>query len=168
MENDVGECLYVSTLQSPIGPLKIFSTTNALAAIELKGERLEGWIGRRFPGARRAPAERRHMTEDIIEPLTEICKKPMNDMIAALDRASKMTDVAALRAFVTNGVKVLDGFYRALEAILKQMKELESRQELANRLKVIIEISEQIHRLIGEELRRQSGTLFDPTTKPSP
>jgi len=111
--------------------------------------------------------EKRHLASDVIGPLLEISKKPMNDMILAMTRASKMTQAQQVRAFARDGYQALDGFYRSLEAILKQMKELENRQELANRLKVIIGISEQIHRLIEAELQRRSGTLFDPTSRPS-
>ncbi|KPK81587.1 MAG: hypothetical protein AMJ81_10480, partial [Phycisphaerae bacterium SM23_33] len=113
-----------------------------------------------------APAEKRSLAEDIIAPLDEICKKPMNDMVAQMDRASNIDNAAGLGSFAKDTHAVLDGFYNYLEMILKAMKRYESRRELAQRLKVIIGISEGILKAIQKELERQGINVFDSTTQP--
>jgi len=117
---------------------------------------------------RLAPAERRRLARHIVAPLRQVAKKPMAEAISRIQRASKITDAAAMREFTAGSAAVLEDFYQRLEAILKQMKELESRQELASQLKMIINISEDVYRLISEELKRQTGRLFDPKTRPAP
>jgi O-6-methylguanine DNA methyltransferase len=56
----MGELLYQSVLQSPIGPLELIFTEIGLAAIELGEGKLDRWVQRTFPDAVREPAEKRH------------------------------------------------------------------------------------------------------------
>ena len=130
-------------------------------------QRLEGVV-HEMEANHLSPAERARLARRVVTPLRQVAKKPMAEAISQIDRASKMTDTAAIRKFTANSADVLESFYQRLEAILKQMKELESRQELASQLKMIIDISEDVYKLISKELKRQTGHLFDPRTRPAP
>jgi uncharacterized membrane protein YccC len=134
----------------------------AVAAGQLQGVLDEMIYNRVGP-----PAEQRRLSERIIAPLLEICKKPMTDVAAAADQASKDTDLQATRRFTADAAGVFDGFYQRLDEILREMKELESRQELANQLKRIIEWSEELRERIARQVQRQGGLIFDSTTQPT-
>ena len=56
----MGELLYLSVLQTPIGPLELVFTEMGLAAIEFGEGKLDRWVQRTFPDAGREPAGKRH------------------------------------------------------------------------------------------------------------
>ncbi len=112
------------------------------------------------------PLDKARLAERIIAPLREMSKKPMTDVADAIDRASKDTDAASLRDFSTRSAEVLDGFCERLEAVLREMKQLESRQELARILKQLIEQAEQVKQAIQKQMQQQGTTIFDPTSQP--
>ena len=112
------------------------------------------------------PVDRTRLAERIIAPLRDIAEKPMLDVAEAIRGASKDTDIVSLREFTARSAEVLEGFYQRLEAILKEMKQLESRQELARVLKQLIDQADRVKEAIQEEMDKQGRTLFDPTSKP--
>jgi len=113
------------------------------------------------------PADRRHLAEAIIRPLDEVVKKPMPDIAEALARASKKTDAGELLTFTSDAVGVLEQLHQRLRDILKEMKQLESRQELASLLKMIIDWSKQVEQAIRERQQKETGTLFRPASRPA-
>jgi hypothetical protein len=118
---------------------------------------------------RLVPNERRRLAERVVAPLSEIAGKPMKDVISEMDRASKSKDASLLGEFTAGCTVIAGGFHQRLQAILAEMKELESRQQLISQLKMVIDSSEQILRRLKEDLQRQARELFDsPTTKPAP
>lgn len=112
--------------------------------------------------------EMRKLAVEVIAPLEEISKKPMNDIADAMDRASKEKDRATLTAFGDQAAGAIDGIYSRMEQILKSMKQIESRQELANRLKSLIKVAEDITHEIEKIKQRQEAGVLDSTTKPKP
>ena len=71
-----------------------------------------------------------------------------------------------MRAAAGDSAEILDEFSRRLEEILGEMKRLESRQELANRLKAIIGMGTKILEEIHQKARQETGKVFEPTTQP--
>jgi len=138
--------------------------TECAVAIQRLGEVVEEMDCNRL-----LPNERRRLTERVVTPLAELSEKPMNDMIAEMDRASKSKDADLLGTFTTDGTAIVAGFHQRLEGILAEMKELESRQQLISQLKRIIDSSEGILGKLREDLEKQTGELFDdPATRPAP
>ncbi len=115
-----------------------------------------------------SPADKRKLAGQVIQKLQEICKKPMIDLGANLIRASKETDVKAARTVAEESVETLNDFCERLEKILEAMIQGENRQELENRLKIIIDIGTKILKEIQEKARKDTGTIFDNTTRPKP
>ena len=114
------------------------------------------------------PAEQTRLRDRIIAPLAEVSKKPMPAAAAAMDRASNETDAAGMRQSAGDWAEVADGFYQRLEAILKEMREMENRQELINQLKRIIDWSEELRKRMGSQAKGQTGSIFETPTQPSP
>jgi len=114
------------------------------------------------------PANRARLSDLIIRPLREISKKPMLDMAEAIGRASKQEDAAALREFTGTSSDILADFHGRLKAILDEMRQLESRQELARALKQLIKQSERLRKEIEKEMEQRGQKLFDRTTQPAP
>jgi hypothetical protein len=112
------------------------------------------------------PLNKARLAERIVAALWGLAKKPMPDVADAIRHASKETDAPSLRDFTTKSAEVLDGFYKRLEAVLKEMKRLESRQELARVLKQLIEQAKKVKAAIEKQMEEQGRTLFDPTSKP--
>ena len=54
-----------------------------------------------------------------------------------------------------------------MEGILQQMAKLESKQEMANKLQLIIKWSQELLDTIKKKQETETGIIFDPTTKPA-
>ena len=106
-------------------------------------------------------SEHRQLATRIIEPLSAISKKPMSDVVAAMESASKIKDARILREFTVETAGVLDAVVAQLNAILEQMRKLETRQELAYRLKLIIDISSEIDQAIKNLLEEKGRGVFN-------
>jgi len=111
-------------------------------------------------------ADRMRLSGKIIAPLRAVCGKPMLDVTDALDRASKQTDAAALREFSGESAEILDGFHRRLQEILKEMKQLADRQDLARALRRLIEDAQSLREAIEQRLQQEGGRLFEPASRP--
>lgn len=112
------------------------------------------------------PLNKARLVDRIITPLRGLSEKPMLDVAQAVAGASKDTDAASLREFTARSAEVLDGFHKRLEAILEEMKQLESRQELARVLKRIISDVSEVKKAIEEMMEKQGQTIFDPASQP--
>ena len=109
-----------------------------------------------------APAEVRRGIAGIVTDLDEFAKKSMPDIAAAMDTASNNKDRASSRAYAVATAAALDELVMRLEGILDDMLKMESRQELAYRLKRIIDLVNEIWIGIGGEIKGQGGKIFDP------
>ncbi|MCD4699227.1 MAG: DUF4175 domain-containing protein, partial [Phycisphaerae bacterium] len=112
------------------------------------------------------PTDKRRLSAGIIQPLLEIAKKPMVNLGASLNRASKGTDAESVGQIATHSAETLDGFHETLEKIHKEMDQGIRRQELENHLKIVIEVGTKILNDIRRKAKKDTGTIFDSTDQP--
>ena len=113
-------------------------------------------------------ADKAKLADKVVAPLEDLSGKPMADIAAALERNAKGAQAATVRDFAEQAAQVLDDLHTRMAAILAEMRQIESRQDLANRLKVLLQWTTEIDQQIQEELRTQTGSIFQTLTQPGP
>jgi len=109
---------------------------------------------------------RTQLENRVIDPLRELAE-PLQTTAAALDKMSKVDDAAELirqaDTVAQTQLKILD----ELKAIRDRMQKLESRQELAYKLEMIIKLWDKVLDTATKESESEVGRVLGPTTKPS-
>jgi len=110
--------------------------------------------------------EREQISGGIVKPLERLAE-PIRQIAAALDK-TKSVDVAGELADQARDIEGLQGeVFRQMDEILQHMAKLESKQELANKLRLIIDWSEQLFESIKKKQEAEVKTIFDGTTQPA-
>ncbi len=102
----------------------------------------------------------------IIEELTEFSKNLMPAIATSMETASNNKERAVVRAYAVDTAGRLDTLHSKLEEILKRLVKEINRQELAYRLKVVIDITEEIQKAIEEMIKNRTGTVIEDDTNP--
>jgi len=112
-----------------------------------------------------AAADHARMTDDVIEPVRAL-SKPIQQLVAALNGTTSVKEVGELREQIVQIANIQDGIRRRMEAILKEMQKIESRQELASQLQLIIKWWEQVLKDTEKFRDEQIERVLGPTTRP--
>jgi hypothetical protein len=142
-------------LQSSVGA-EIAKAADGLAAIveEMKNNRIA------------TQTEREQIRDGIVKPLRALTE-PVRKVTGSI-HATKGVDRAGELKAQADAVEEIQGDLLArMEEILQRMAKLESKQELASKLQVIIKWSEQLLESIKKKQEAEVGKVFDPTTRPA-
>jgi len=112
-----------------------------------------------------AAEDHKQLREGIIQPLAEL-DEPIRRLVATMNGTGRIADPAELRDQAVTIAGVQGDLRARMQAILERMQKLESRQELANQLRVIIKWSESALEGIQKKRDAEVGGVFEPTTKP--
>lgn len=104
---------------------------------------------------------KQRLAERIIKPLRQVSKKPMNELSALLVRASKEKDDAIMGNLLNDSARWAEEIYKQLDAVIDEMVQWQNRQELANRLKLVIDVATKVLEGIKQEAKRESGSVFE-------
>ena len=108
------------------------------------------------------PADRQRMAGRIIEPLADLLDEPMPAALSAINAAIAAEHGLESAGELARIAETQQGLYDRMERVMKDMAQLESIQELARTLGMIIEVSEEVKQGISDRLKRRAGELFDP------
>jgi hypothetical protein len=108
-----------------------------------------------------AEADRRRMASNILEPLEGMTQKPMPTAMAAIEAAGRSDQPTSQGAELARLAGVQQGFYDRMDAVMREMAQLESVQELARTLSIIINVSEEVKAGIQGRLKTRTKGLFD-------
>ena len=103
--------------------------------------------------------------DGIVTDLTEHAKKSMPELAAGMLAASNNKDRVALRHYAVTAAGALDMLIQDLERILKEIAEDENRRELVLRLKGIIILTSDIHKIIGGAQEDETKGVLDDKKK---
>ncbi len=107
-------------------------------------------------------AEHQQLGQGVIEPLTQL-NAAMDNISKALKATETINDIKTLSEKVTEISEGQQKLRDIMEKILTNMQDLQSRQELANQLKLFIDWSREIL----EEIRKSEESEMDDILKPS-
>jgi hypothetical protein len=142
--------------------------TRVAADVAVTAEHMQGIRDEMHYNRIGSPLQFEQLDVKIIGPLNRISKNPMKELIAAVSRASNVTDAGELREQSEQIADVMDGYYQELSAILEEMRKAESRQELIRWLTRIFEDAEQVQRIIDEQIEAERRELTgESTTRPA-
>ena len=133
----------------------------ARAAETLQGILME-MINNRLGSAR----DHEQLRDGIIKPLVELAA-PTARLVATMNATAALQDPTALRAQALRIADIQTDIRKQMEAILERMQKLQSRQELANQLQVIIKWSETLLKGIEKKRDVEHGKVFEPETQPA-
>jgi len=106
------------------------------------------------------------IAEGVITPLGELAE-PMSQVLAALNETEDVRETQTLIAQVREIAAVQQTLLKHMEDILANMQKVESRQELANQLRVLIKWSEQLLENIEARQEEELTDVFAPATGPA-
>ncbi len=104
--------------------------------------------------------DRDELAEEIVAPLRELVRRSQA-IAGTLDAARQETDVQSLQTILLTAATQQDSLRRAMEAILERMEKLQSRQDLANHLQMIISWNRDIAQDIRERINQQTGGIWE-------
>jgi len=141
--------------QSGVGA-EVAKAADALAAIveEMKNNRLA------------TQTEREQIRDGIVQPLRELTE-PIRKVTAAIHATKSVDRPGELKQQADTIEEIQADLLVRMAEILQRMKKLESKQELASKLQVIIKWSEQLLKSIKKKEEAEVGRLFDPSTQPA-
>ena len=144
-----------SGLQRNVGA-EVAKATDSLRAIveEMKNNRLG------------TETEREQISGGIVKPLERL-----TEPIGKIGSALANTKLATAAGDLSEQGAEIEGLQREvfeqMREILERMAKLESKQELANKLRLIINWSEQLFESIKKKQEAEVGKVFDGTTQPA-
>lgn len=116
------------------------------------------------------PADATQLAEGIVQPLRALAT-PMAQAVTAINGAAQITQPQALREQTDRLAGIQADFLAKMRVVLERMVKLESRQELAYKLEVIMKTWEEVitnTRAKGEDqMRNVFETPTQPATQPS-
>jgi hypothetical protein len=113
-----------------------------------------------------ADEDYRNMQEGIIAPLVGL-DEPMRRAVTVIRGTEAISGSGDLREQAEQIARVQEGFGRQMAAIIQNMQELESRQELANQLRLLIKWSQQLLERIEKKQDDELRGIFEPRTQPA-
>jgi len=142
-------------LQQSVGA-EVAKASDGLAAIleEMKNNRIGTDTGRE------------QIRADVVQPLVELQQR-IRGTTAALQATAKVTDAGELRDQAGVIEEGQQRIFDAMNEILQRMVKLESKQELANKLQIIIKWSQQLLDAIKKKEAIEVKSVLDPTTRPA-
>ena len=110
--------------------------------------------------------QREQMRSELVKPLRQLTDpiRQVASSIAAtrsVEEAGELTD----RARAIEGIQ--QDVFDQMNDVLERMTKIASKQEMANRLQLIIQWSEDLLESIKKKGKAEADTVFDPTTRPS-
>ena len=114
-----------------------------------------------------AATDVQHLRTGIIEPLGQVAAA-IEAALAELERAAVETAPPALAERIDEIAGRQKQIAVEMQTILQRMAKLQSRQELANRLQVILQWSQQILEGINRRQEQEIGKAFDSTNRRKP
>lgn len=111
-----------------------------------------------------SPEDRKQLGDGIIQPLSGLAE-PVSRLVATMNGTALVTDPGELQTQASEIAGIQEALRKRMEAILDQMQKLQSRQELANQLRVIIKWSEGLLDGIKKKADEEAGGVFDPKKK---
>ncbi len=110
---------------------------------------------------------REQIRRGIVQPLRRL-RAPITKITGALHGTESVEDAAELQGQARDVVEIQGDVLAEMNAILDRMVKLENKQELANKLQLIIRWSEQLLDTIKEKEEAEVGDVFeDATTQPA-
>jgi len=114
----------------------------------------------------RLPADHAALSEGLVGPLRELTE-PIERAVADLEATKELSEVGKLSEQARRLATAQQDIRGRMEEILQRMQKIESRQELANQLQLIIKWSGELLTTIKERQEERTGDVFDrPTTRP--
>jgi hypothetical protein len=142
-------------IQQNVGA-EVSKAADSLAAIleEMKNNRLGTDSGRE------------QIRSDVVKPLRDL-EQRMRKVTAAIQATRKVDQIGDLKGrtgeIEQEQAQLLDG----MDKVLQRMVKLESKQELANKLQIIIEWSQQLLESIRKKEEAEVGKVLQPATRPA-
>jgi hypothetical protein len=110
--------------------------------------------------------EREQIRSGVVQPLRDL-QEPVRRIRAALGATRAVEDVAELK----RQADAVEGLQKEMLArmgeILQQMTKLESKQEMANKLQLIIQWSQELLDILKKKQEAEMRTVFEPATRPA-
>jgi len=101
----------------------------------------------------------------IVKPLRELIG-PVRKVTGSINATKSISDAGELDSQARAIEDIQRDIYRQMDDVLQRMIELESKQEMANKLRLIIDWSEKLLQSITEKRETEVKTVFEPTTQP--
>jgi len=109
--------------------------------------------------------EREQIHSGVVQPLRKL-QEPVRKIRAALGEMAHAEAPAVLAGQARAAEGLQKDLLAQMEEILQRMAKLESKQEMAHKLQLIIQWSQQLLESMKKQQAAETGTVFDPTTKP--
>ncbi len=113
-------------------------------------------------------ADKQRLKDRILDPMRDLAAEPMRRAAADLGGTMEGKPADALAAEFARIGGLQDGFYRRMEAILGEMVQLESAQELERWLKAILDMSGRVKAMTEAERKAREQQLRDQLKKVQP
>ncbi len=101
----------------------------------------------------------------IVKPLRQLAE-PVRKVTGAINATKALRDPAELGRQANAIEEIQRDILAQMDDVLQRMIKLENKQELANKLRLIIGWSEKLLRSIREKQEAEVGNVFDSTTQP--
>lgn len=111
-------------------------------------------------------SEREQIRSQVVEPIKDL-QGPIREVRAALGEIANATAPAVMAGQARAVESKQRDLLARMEEILQRMAKLESKQEMANKLQLIIEWSQELLKAIEAKRAAETGNVFDTTTKPA-
>jgi hypothetical protein len=106
------------------------------------------------------PEDRDELAEEIVEPLRQLGRRSQ-ELAGQLDQARQTSATAERHDQLVSAAAEQEALRRAMEEILERMEQLQSRQDLANHLEMIINWNREIARAIRDQLNAETGNIWE-------
>jgi len=110
--------------------------------------------------------EREQIRSGVVQPLEDL-QEPVRRILAALHATREVKDAGDLLGQARRIEELQKDVLARMDEILQQMAKLESKQEMANKLQLIIQWSQELLDTIKKKQEAETGTVFEPATKPA-
>lgn len=110
--------------------------------------------------------EREQIRSGVVQPLKDL-QEPVRKILRALHATREIEAPGDLLAQATRIEQLQKDVLARMDEILDQMAKLESKQEMANKLQLIIQWSQELLDTIKKKQDAETGTVFEPATKPA-
>ena len=110
--------------------------------------------------------EREQIRSEVVQPLRD-SQDSVRRIRAALGATQGVEAVAELKRQADAVEGLQKELLARMEEILQRMTKLERKQEMANKLQLIIQWSQELLDILKKKQEAETGTVFQPTTKPA-
>ena len=110
--------------------------------------------------------QREHIRTGVVKPLKDLAG-PIRKVVGSIHATKSVAAAAELKGQADAIEDIQRDVFKQMNDILTRMTKLESKQELANKLQIIIKWSEQLFDSIRKRRDAEVGTVFESTTQPA-